>query len=93
MPRVRQEARKSEPSVVMYGTEERGDTWRPMLARGPDPITFADLTVGSSMFYREMMYTTNGGHNWTTRAIPFPEMVNAFSIPRRDRGYAVGDHG
>lgn len=22
-----------------------------------------------------------------------PAMVNAFAFPRRDRGYAVGDHG
>ena len=45
------------------------------------------------MHYNAMLYTTNGGRNWVTKDIAFPAHVAAFSIPRRDRGYAVGEHG
>lgn len=77
----------------MHRTDDGGDTWRaiPAIARGD--IKFADPTVGWSMSSRDMVYTTDGGRNWTTRTIPFPTFVNAFSIPRRDRGFAVGAHG
>ena len=77
----------------MHRTEDGGDTWRAIPAIARSDIKFADPTVGWSMTYGEMLYTTNGGRNWTTRAIPFPTSVKAFSLPRRDRGFAVGDHG
>ena len=80
-------------SGKMHRTEDGGDTWRAIPAIARSDIKFADPTVGWSMSYRDMVYTTNGGRNWTTREIPFPASVNAFSIPRRDRGFAVGDHG
>ena len=35
----------------------------------------------------------DGRKHWTSRAIHFPAGVNAFSLPARDRGYVVGDHG
>lgn len=77
----------------MHRTDDGGDTWRAIPAISRSHIKFADPTVGWSMWYSEMLYTTNGGRNWTTREIPFPTSVNAFSLPRRDRGFAVGDHG
>lgn len=80
-------------SATIYATEDGGNTWRliPGLARSN--IKFADPVVGWAMSFKYMHYTTNGGRSWTTRDIPFPAMVNAFSLPRRDRGYAVGDNG
>lgn len=44
------------------------------------------------MAYRMMLYTTNGGKSWVSREIPFPASVNVFSLVKRDRGYAVGEH-
>jgi hypothetical protein len=41
----------------------------------------------------KLSYTTDGGRRWTSRSFQFPTGVQAFSLPRRDRGYAVGDHG
>ena len=77
----------------VYRTDDGGDSWRPLPASAPGDIHFADPEVGWSMAYRSMLYTANGGRSWNTREIAFPEMVNAFSLPRRDRGYAVGNHG
>src|SRR5690242_11751933 len=77
----------------LYRTDDGGDTWRALPATAPREILFADPEVGWSMSYRSMLFTTNGGRSWSTREIPFPAMVNAFSLPRRDRGYAVGGHG
>lgn len=77
----------------LYRTDDGGDSWRSLPASAPRRILFADPEVGWSIGYRSMMYTANGGKSWSTREIAFPTMVNAFSLPRRDRGYAVGDHG
>jgi photosystem II stability/assembly factor-like uncharacterized protein len=77
----------------LYRTDDGGDSWRALPASAPRKILFADPEVGWSMRYRSMMFTANGGRSWSTREIGFPTMVNAFSLPRRDRGYAVGDHG
>lgn len=80
-------------SRTIYGTDDGGNTWRRIAGLPLSDIKFADPMVGWSMAYKEMLYTTNNGRSWTMREIPFPGMVTAFSIPRRDRGYAVGDHG
>lgn len=77
----------------LYRTDDGGESWRPLLASAPRRLIFADPDVGWSIGYRTMAFTTNGGRSWSTREIGFPAMVNAFSLPRRDRGYAVGDHG
>ena len=42
---------------------------------------------------KNFSFTRNGGKLWTTRLIKCPAEVKAFSLPRRDRGYLVGDHG
>jgi hypothetical protein len=40
-----------------------------------------------------MTYTVDGGKHWASRVIRFPAKMRAFSLPRRDRAYVVGDHG
>ena len=55
--------------------------------------SFARLCVGMGCENAKLSYTTDGGRRWTSRSFPFPTGVKAFSLPRRDRGYAVGDHG
>jgi photosystem II stability/assembly factor-like uncharacterized protein len=77
----------------LYRTDDGGDSWRALPASAPREVLFADPEVGWSMRYRSMLFTANAGKSWSTREIQFPTTVNAFSLPRRDRGYAVGDHG
>jgi hypothetical protein len=55
-------------------------------------VRFADPEVGWIIAHK-WNYTSDGGKHWSSRAITFPARVNEFSIPRRDRGYVVGDHG
>lgn len=75
-------------------TTDGGLTWTGMPATAiPRRIIFADPEVGWAMQYNRLSYTTDGGKRWFSREIPFPAMPNAFSLPRRDRGYVVGDHG
>lgn len=77
-----------------YRTSDGGVTWAGMPATSIHRhIVFADPEVGWSMQFKGLSYTTDGGKRWFSREIPFPAMVNAFSLPRRDRAYAVGDHG
>jgi len=77
-----------------YRTTDGGVTWSGMPATAIHrQIVFADPDVGWSMRFKSLSYTTDGGKRWFSREIPFPAMVNSFSLPRRDRAYAVGDHG
>jgi photosystem II stability/assembly factor-like uncharacterized protein len=77
----------------VFHTDDGGVSWRPSGTKLGPQIKFADPEVGWSMAYRYLGYTTNGGRTWTSREIAFPAFVSAFSLPRRDRGYAVGPHG
>lgn len=77
-----------------FRTTDGGATWTGMPATAiPRRILFADPEVGWAMRYNKLSYTTDGGKRWFSRDIPFPAMQNAFSLPRRDRAYAVGEHG
>jgi photosystem II stability/assembly factor-like uncharacterized protein len=77
-----------------YRTVDGGKTWNAMPATSVfRQIVFADPEVGWSMMYKQLVYTTDGGKRWFSRDLPFPAMPNAFSLPRRDRAYVVGDHG
>lgn len=77
-----------------YRTTDGGATWMGMPATAiPRHIAFADPGVGWAMRYNRLSYTTDGGKRWFSRDIQFPAMAHAFSLPRRDRAYAVGDHG
>jgi photosystem II stability/assembly factor-like uncharacterized protein len=79
----------------MLGTNDGGKTWRgiPTNVPGGRPrIEFANPT-GWTMQGKMWAYTTDGGKRWLSREVAFPTDVNAFSLPRSDRGYVVGDHG
>jgi len=79
----------------MFLTADGGQTWNgvPGSTQGRPDIEFADSSVGWMMYYNTMTYTTNGGKQWVSRNIAFPAQVAAFCLVRRDRGYAVGNHG
>ena len=79
-----------------FSTADGGRTWDGVAgvdcgggARGK----FADPETGWTLETRRWNYTTDGGRSWGSRAMTFPAGVNAFSLPRRDRGYVAGDHG
>lgn len=77
-----------------YRTVDGGQTWTGIPATSmPRHILFADPEVGWAMRYNQLSFTTDGGRRWSSRAIDFPAMANAFSFPRRDVAFAVGDHG
>ncbi len=77
-----------------FRTTDGGLTWNGMPATAIHRrIVFADPEVGWSMLYNQLSYTTDGGKRWSSRDIRFPTQATAFSLPRRDRAYAVGDHG
>jgi photosystem II stability/assembly factor-like uncharacterized protein len=77
----------------LYGTTDGGATWEGQVASPGKDIRFADPEVAWSFHDGAMTYTANGGRRWDKRPIAFPTSVNGFSLPRRDRGYVVGDHG
>jgi photosystem II stability/assembly factor-like uncharacterized protein len=79
----------------MFRTADGGKTWTGVSGQGEvrSRISFADGETGWMMHYRRMTYTANGGKSWLSREIAFPAMVADSSLPARDRGYAVGDHG
>lgn len=78
-------------------TSDGGRTWEGRFFAVRGPFKFADPEVGWSFNIhhggKDLSFTTNGGKLWTTRPIKFAAEVKAFSLPRRDRGYVVGDHG
>ena len=77
-------------------TEDGGRTWNPVpgpACQGKPEVRFADPEVGWSAAYSALNFTVDGGRRWSGRQIRFPAFINAFSLPRRDRGYVVGDHG
>ncbi len=80
----------------IFLTSDGGQTWRgvPATVPGGSPaIRFADPEVGWIVEGQVFTYTTNAGKTWNSREMAFPARVSAFSLPRRDRGYVVGDHG
>lgn len=77
-----------------YRTTDGGQTWTGMPATTTaQRIIFADPGVGWALHYNRLSYTTDGGKRWFSRELAFPAMPNAFSLPRRDRAYVVGEHG
>lgn len=40
-----------------------------------------------------VVYTSDGGRTWLSSATKFPAMIDDSSLPARDRGYVVGEHG
>ena len=79
-----------------YSTDDGGRTWDGVAGvdcGGGAKGRFADPETGWTLQTRRWNYTTDGGKSWGSRAMSFPAAVHGFSVPRRDRGYAVGDHG
>ncbi len=84
----------SKDAKAAFRTTDGGETWTGIPATSmPRHIQFADPEVGWAMRYNQLSFTTDGGRRWSSRSIEFPAMANAFSLPRRDVAYAVGDHG
>ncbi len=80
-----------------YATADGGQTWRGIAGTdgsGKPEIKFADRLVGWAIGpYGHFNYTADGGKRWVVRQIKFPTQVSAFSLPSRNRGYVVGEHG
>jgi photosystem II stability/assembly factor-like uncharacterized protein len=77
----------------LYSTTDGGRTWVGLVGTPGEEIRFADPEVGWSFAGARLSYTTNGGKRWSSRELKFPAKVNAFSLPRRNRAYVVGEHG
>ncbi len=79
----------------IYATTDGGESWLRLIAAptAGRSIKFADPEVGWSFNRSNLVYTIDGGKRWISRPIAFPVEPTAFSFPRRDRGYVVGDHG
>lgn len=82
----------------IYRTADGGQTWTGVLGGLLwGNMKFADPEVGwicqGNPHSSTLTYTTDGGKRWLSREFRLPAGVNSFSLPRRDRGYAVGDHG
>ncbi|MDQ4079193.1 MAG: hypothetical protein M3125_00395 [Gemmatimonadota bacterium] len=77
----------------LYSTKDGGRTWAGLVGTPGKEITFADPEVGWSFAGARLSYTTDGGKRWSSRELSFPAKVHAFSLPRRNRAYVVGEHG
>ena len=77
----------------IFKTTDGGQSWTGMAASPGARIQFADPEVGWAVLYNKVSFTTDSGSRWNSRQYPFPARLNAFSLPRRDRGYVVGEHG
>ena len=81
-------------SKAAFRTVDGGVTWTGMPATSIHRrIIFADPEVGWTLQYNSLAYTTDGGRRWASRTLQLPAFPNAFSLPRRDVAYLVGDHG
>ncbi len=84
-------------SKKLHATSDGGATWKGIVASPGQAIRFADPMVGWAIALGwselRMAWTTDGGKRWNDREIRLPTTTRAFSLPRRDRAYVVGDHG
>jgi photosystem II stability/assembly factor-like uncharacterized protein len=79
----------------LFRTSDGGKSWSGVSGQpeGKPEIEFVEGSLGWMVRYRTMTYSRDGGKSWVSRKIGFPASVEAFSLVRRDRGYAVGEHG
>jgi len=81
----------------VWATVDGGQNWRKIPATFPGSshthIRFADREVGWLAYGNVITYTSDGGKRWNTMEVRFPATVYASSLPARDRGYVVGQHG
>ena len=84
-------------SKKLHVTTDGGQTWRGIVATPGPLMRFADPSVGWAIEpgYSELKlsFTTDGGKRWAAREMRLPTTVQAFSLPRRDRAYVVGNNG
>lgn len=77
----------------LISTRDGGKTWE----EAPEPVVgeihFADLQVGWIAEDNTFGITTDGGRHWTQREFRFPNRQESFSLPSRQRAYAVGRNG
>ena len=79
----------------VFRTSDAGLTWSEVPGRidGKPDFEFADNEVGWMAVYQRLLYTKDAGRSWLSATTKFPTMITASSMPARDRGYVVGDHG
>jgi photosystem II stability/assembly factor-like uncharacterized protein len=84
-------------SKKLHMTTDGGATWRGIVASPGESIQFADPLVGWGIELDRsdlrLSFTTDGGKRWTSRELKLPATLRAFSLPRRDRAYIVGESG
>lgn len=84
-------------SKKLHMTTDGGATWRGIVASPGEDIQFADPSVGWGIELDRtdlrLSYTTDGGRRWNSREMKLPATIRAFSMPRRDRAYIVGEGG
>ena len=80
-------------TAMLFKTEDAGATWQGLAGSPGKHMSFADPEVGWGFDNTTVSFTHDGGGRWNSRDYKFPASVNAFSLPRRDRGYVVGNHG
>ena len=83
-------------SSGLFRTTDGGQSWEGVIAtlsQGYPSVKFADREVGWSCLGGTWAYTSDGGKHWVSREVRFPTGVIAFSLPTKDRGYVVGEHG
>ena len=79
-----------------FSTADGGRNWDGVAGvdcGGASHGKFADPETGWILEAHRWNYTTDGGRTWASRVLNFPTAIEAFSFPRRDRAYAVGNHG
>ena len=84
-------------SKKLHITSDGGATWRGIPVSPGADLRFADPSVGWALELDRrdtpISYTTDGGNHWTTRTAIFPVRAWGYTLPRRDRGYVVGENG
>ncbi|MGQ0702985.1 MAG: WD40/YVTN/BNR-like repeat-containing protein [Gemmatimonadales bacterium] len=80
-------------------TTDGGQSWKGLLAspyKYGSRLIFADPEVGWTLDNKtdgKVSYTVDSGAHWNSRAFRFPTEPRAWTFPRRDRAYVVGEHG
>ncbi|MGB6431171.1 MAG: YCF48-related protein, partial [Candidatus Acidiferrales bacterium] len=77
-------------------TADGGQSWRGATGSVRGGFKFADPEVGWACVLQygpSCSITMDGGKSWTTHDFDLPSDFMGYSVPRRDRVYAVGDHG
>jgi photosystem II stability/assembly factor-like uncharacterized protein len=86
-----------------YRTTDGGLTWTGLAATTLSRnVRFADPEIGWALNLCTpgggcdkglLSYTVDGGRRWASRPLALPARLRAFSLPRRDIAYVVGEHG